>query len=50
MSDSRGSVFVEYLTVLSLGALALSAALVALGIHQARIGSAQGESFLQRYP
>lgn len=49
-SDSNGAVFVEYLTVLSLSALALATALLVLGVFKARIGAAQCEALLQRYP
>lgn len=49
-SDSKGAVFVEYLTVLSVSALALSMALMVFGVFKARVGAAQCASLLQRYP
>jgi len=50
LADSHGAVFVEYLTVLSLSVLAVSAALMAFGVSKARSGSVQRELLLQRYP
>jgi hypothetical protein len=47
---SRGAVFLEHLTVLSLCGLVTAALLLAIGAFKVRVYSAQREALYQPYP